>query len=118
MYLVKDEEEVTKGTTVVQPDVCVICDSAKIQEKGCIGAPYLIIEIISPSTAKKDLNDKFDVYEEFGVKEYWVVFPGEKAINIYSLSDGQYELFKSYEKDDILQSPLFNQLKFKVDEVF
>jgi len=56
--------------TVVQPDICVICDPKKLDEKGCIGAPDLIVEVQSPSTAKKDLNEKFSLYEESGVREY------------------------------------------------
>ena len=118
VYLVQEGEAIEKSTTVVQPDICVICDAHKIQDKGCIGAPDLVVEILSPSTAKKDLNDKFNVYEEFGVKEYWVVFPGQNAINIYSLIDGKFELHRTFRQDEILQSPLFEKLSFKVVEVF
>ncbi len=118
VYFVRCGEETSNGTTVLQPDICIICDKSKIHEKGCVGAPDLVVEIISPSTAKKDLDDKYKVYEEFGVKEYWVVFPGEKAINIYSLIEGKYELFKSLSHDEELQSPLFEHLKFRVEDVF
>ncbi len=59
--------------TVVQPDISVICDLAKLDDRGCIGAPDLIVEILSPATAKKDMNDKFFLYQEAGVKEYWIV---------------------------------------------
>jgi Uma2 family endonuclease len=118
VYLIQKGEPVEKATTVLQPDICVVCDPAKIKKPGCIGAPDLVVEIISPSTAKKDMNDKFNVYEEFGVKEYWVVFPGEKAINIFTLNEGKYKLFKSYSHDDELQSPLFKHLKFMVKEIF
>lgn len=70
---------------VVQPDLCVICDPAKIQERGCFGAPDWIIEILSPHTAKKDLNDKYDLYEESGVLEYWIVDPIHRAVEVFSL---------------------------------
>ncbi len=77
--------------TVVQPDLCVVCDPAKIDERGCIGAPDWIIEILSISTSAKDLNQKFDVYEEAGVKEYWVVHPQEQTIFVYLLDEnGKY----------------------------
>lgn len=71
--------------TIVQPDISVICDSSKIIEKGCLGAPDLIIEILSPSTSKKDLNEKFQLYEKHGVKEYWIVDPGNKYIRVFQL---------------------------------
>jgi Uma2 family endonuclease len=118
VYLIKEGDDLERATTVLQPDVCIVCDPKKIEKRGCIGAPDLVVEIISPSTAKKDMNDKFNIYEEFGVKEYWVVFPGEKAINIYTLVEDKYELFKSYSQDEELQSPLFEHLKFRLEEIF
>jgi Uma2 family endonuclease len=78
--------------TVVQPDICVICDPAKLDEKGCVGAPDLIVEVQSPSTAKHDLNDKFKLYEEAGVKEYWVIFPGDRSLMVFLLQkNGQFD---------------------------
>jgi len=71
--------------SIVQPDISVICDPDKIIEKGCLGAPDLIIEILSPSTAKKDMHEKFHLYEKHGVKEYWIVDPGNKYIRIFHL---------------------------------
>ena len=77
----KSDQEIT---TVVQPDLCVICDPSKIDDRGCIGAPDWIIEILSPHTSSKDLTEKFDVYEEAGVKEYWVVHPQEQTLLVYT----------------------------------
>ena len=73
--------------TVVQPDICVICDSSKVDQRGCLGAPDWIIEILSKYTSAKDLNIKFDVYEASGVKEYWVVHPSEQTLLIYTLDE-------------------------------
>lgn len=73
--------------TVVQPDVCVVCDPTKIDEKGCIGAPDWIIEILSPGNTRKEMDNKFDVYEESGVKEYWLVEPNDEVIFIYLLDE-------------------------------
>lgn len=67
-------------STVVQPDVCVICDPAKIEHRGCLGAPDLVIEVTSPGTATRDWKDKFDLYEESGVGEYWIVSPTDQLI--------------------------------------
>jgi len=84
--------------TVVQPDICVVCDESKLEERGCLGAPDLIVEILSPSTRKYDLNDKFNIYEASGVKEYWVVSPDSKDVNVFILQpDGRYDEGTLYE---------------------
>ena len=83
---------------VVQPDICVICDSSKLDEKGCIGAPDLVVEVISPSTGKKDMNEKFFLYEYSGVREYWVVFPLDSAVTVFLLqANGKYDDGTTYE---------------------
>jgi len=82
--------------TVVQPDLCVVCDPTKIDKKGCLGAPDWIIEILSPGNATHDTKAKFDLYEENGVGEYWIVFPGEQNIAVYVLEDGRYQLQGEY----------------------
>jgi len=84
--------------TVVQPDICVICDLSKIDDLGCCGAPDMIVEVLSPSTAKKDMYDKFILYQEHGVKEYWVVHPKDKALTVFLLQeDGKYDAGTLYE---------------------
>ena len=86
-YIDQDTDDIV---TVVQPDLSVICNPIKLIDTGCYGAPDLIIEILSPSTSKKDLNEKFQLYEKYGVKEYWVVDPGNKFIQIFHLqSEGK-----------------------------
>jgi Uma2 family endonuclease len=76
--------------TVVQPDICVICDLEKLDDAGCIGAPDLIIEILSKGNNKKELKNKYEVYEESGVKEYWIIHPEEQTLIINKLVDGKY----------------------------
>lgn len=73
--------------TVVQPDICVICDRSKIDEKGCLGAPDIVVEILSPGNNKKELQNKYEVYEENGVQEYWIVSPQDKTFLKYTLDD-------------------------------
>ncbi len=85
-----------QSTTVVQPDFCVVCDPAKLNEAGCLGAPDWIIEILSPKTAAYDTREKFSLYEEAGVPEYWIVFPGEKTVAAYVLENGRYESRGTY----------------------
>src|ERR1039458_6641605 len=65
----------SKDDTVLQPDICVICDLSKIQKKGCIGAPDIVVEILSPGNTTKEMKLKYKAYEDAGVKEYWVVSP-------------------------------------------
>lgn len=78
-------------TNVVQPDISIICDPGKLDSKGSLGAPDLIIEIISPSTTAKDKKEKFFLYEQAGVKEYWLVYPDNKIIEVFTLDDsGRY----------------------------
>jgi Uma2 family endonuclease len=73
--------------TVVQPDILVVCDPAKIDKKGVRGVPDFIIEILSPSTAKLDFNEKFRLYERSGVREYWIVDPANHCIHSYRMEN-------------------------------
>jgi Uma2 family endonuclease len=106
--------------TVVQPDLCIVCDRAKIDERGCVGAPDWIIEVLSPRTAGKDLNEKFELYEEAGVKEYWVVHPQEQTVLVYTLDTmGKYQgLLKPYTRRDKIQPLTFPALVVDLGEVF
>lgn len=106
-------------TTVVQPDICVICDLEKLDDRGCLGAPDLIIEVLSPSTMKKDYYEKFDLYEENGVKEYWLVNPEGRSLQIFCLENGQYQEFDTLEdKEEIITSKLFPELSIPMTSVF
>ena len=105
-------------TTVVQPDLCVICDRNKIDERGCIGAPDLIIEILSPGNSKKEMDIKYDLYEENGVREYWIVNPTVQTISIFVLQNDRYIGIKPLIIDSKLQSPTFPDLKFAVKKIF
>jgi Uma2 family endonuclease len=78
--------------TVVQPDISVFCEKSKLTERGARGAPDLVVEILSPSTSKKDQNDKFRIYEKHGVREYWIVDPAAWSLWVYRLgSDGRFD---------------------------
>ena len=103
---------------VVQPDIVVICDPTKIREQGCFGAPDWIIEILSPHTTKKDLQDKFDLYEESGVGEYWIVEPKNETVEVFVLEDNKYHRVRAYVKDDIVPSNTILGLKIDLTEVF
>lgn len=106
--------------SVVQPDLCVICDKSKIDAKGCLGAPDWIIEILSRGNSKKDMQLKYALYQESGVKEYWLVYPGEQAVHQFVLDDaaGQYQLLNMYGNDDIAIPQLFPDCQIDLREVF
>jgi Uma2 family endonuclease len=88
--------------TYVEPDMVVVCDSSKLDAKGCNGAPDLIIEVLSPSTARQDRVVKFRKYLEAGVREYWVVNPEEKTVQVHVLDNGRY-VTKTYDETDEVQ---------------
>jgi Uma2 family endonuclease len=90
VFLPEPGESEDETSTVVQPDISVICDEAKLSEKGCIGPPELVIEIVSPSGASRDQIKKRRLYEKKGVAEYWIVHPSDKLLWKYVLSGGSY----------------------------
>ncbi len=107
--------------TIVQPDICVICDHSKLDDKGCNGAPDWIIEILSPATSKKDLTDKYDIYQHAGVQEYWVVHPHEGTITPFQLdAAGQYQLLRNtpFAKGEKIRVGVFSGFEVALDEVF
>lgn len=114
----KESSNDNQITTVVQPDLCVICDKNKLDEKGCIGAPNLIIEILSSGNSKKEMDIKYDLYEENGVQEYWIVNPTEKVVSIFVLQNDRYIGLKPLIMDSSLHSPTFPELKFAVKNIF
>ncbi|NEV63371.1 Uma2 family endonuclease [Thiorhodococcus minor] len=76
--------------TVVQPDISLVCDPSKLDDKGCRGAPDWLIEVLSPATAGHDQVRKLLLYERHGVKEYWLVHPVDRVVTMYRLEDGAY----------------------------
>jgi Uma2 family endonuclease len=86
--LPKADEADSQIDTVVQPDIVVVCDENKLDDKGCRGAPDWIIEVLSPSTAFMDMSTKLALYQQHGVKEYWLIHPSEYWVMIYTLNAG------------------------------
>jgi Uma2 family endonuclease len=113
----KNTEQADQIFTVVQPDICVICDESKLDEKGCLGAPDLIVEILSPGNSRKEMGNKFELYEECGVKEYWLVEPSESVVFVYVLNEsGKYIGLQP--AVDQLQSSIFPGLHIDLTQVF
>lgn len=118
VYLIHPGENWKDTKNIVQPDLCIICDSEKIHRRGCMGAPDLAVEILSKGTAAKDLGPKRDLYEEYGVKELWIVHPIEGTIALHILENGKYRILPIFAKGQTLQSPTFRDLKIDLNEVF
>lgn len=115
----KNKKKDNEITTVVQPDICVICDETKIDARGCLGAPDLIIEILSPGNTEKEVKLKFELYEEARVKEYWVVYPSEENVAVFVLNEnGKYEGAKIYAGKDGIKSASVEGLIIKLNEIF
>ncbi len=109
-----------KIDTVVQPDLCVVCDPAKLDSRGCLGAPDWIIEILSPATSRKDFTEKFDVYQHAGVREYWIIHPFEQTLLVYLRNDaGVFEgRQRPYLRGDMVPSSVFPGWEVDLDLVF
>ncbi len=105
--------------TVVQPDLCVICNSDMLDKQGCNGAPDWIIEILSKGNSKRDMQIKYRLYQESGVQEYWLVYPEQQAIHQFVLDEkGLYQLKNMYAEDDKATPSLFPDLAIDLAEVF
>lgn len=105
--------------TVVQPDLFILCDKSKLDRRGCIGAPDLVIEIISPSSVKRDRQLKLELYERHGVKEYWIVYPYTESIDVLRLDEnGKYSKPQVYACDDTLEVPLLGGLQLELTKLF
>ncbi len=86
----RDGEQPEVVDTLVEPDISVVCDPSKLDDIGCKGAPDLVIEILSPSTTRLDKFTKFNLYQRAGVREYWIVDPGDKSVQVFVLEEGHY----------------------------
>ncbi|MFI5139256.1 MAG: Uma2 family endonuclease [Sphingobacteriales bacterium] len=105
--------------TVVQPDICVVCDLSKLDDRGCIGAPDIVVEILSPGNNKKELHNKYEVYQEAGVKEYWVIHPSERTFLKYTLDkEGLFQPSKLLIGGDILTSTVLPGFTMDLSEIF
>ena len=117
--LPESDESDELSNTVVQPDISVVCDRNKVNEAGCKGAPDLIVEILSPSTAGKDQKIKLIKYEQSGVREYWIVDPINRTVYVYLLGEnGVYERPAVYVETDSPEVKIFPGLVIDLESVF
>ena len=106
--------------TVLQPDLYVVCDLSKLDDRGCQGAPDLVIEIVSPKNSKRDVKDKFDIYQQHGVREYWIVNPNDEFVTVFVLDEkGKFRFVGMYGGDDKIPVNIFDgDLQIDLTEVF
>lgn len=109
-----------EGTTVVQPDIIFISSGRAdiIGEKYIEGAPDLVVEIISPGTSERDRQAKYQIYEEAGVQEYWLLDPESRTIEVFTLREGIYELSGKWGPGEVARSVLLAGFEVEVDEIF
>lgn len=103
--------------TVLQPDIVYVSDVSKVGDR-IYGAPELVVEVVSPSSLKRDLTDKMKLYEKHGVREYWLVFPLEKTILVFTLTKEGYKLFSSATEKGKIKSEVLEGFELDVEEVF
>lgn len=104
--------------TVFEPDISVVCDKNKLDERGCKGAPDMIVEILSPSTAKHDLFYKMRRYGLAGVKEYWVVSPKEQTVQVFLLENGALIPHDVHTREDIARVNVLDGCFIELQRVF
>jgi Uma2 family endonuclease len=108
-----------KYTTVVQPDLSVFCDPEKLDQRGAQGAPDLVVEILSPGNSRRDMKDKFEVYEMAGVREYWIFHPIDSFVLTYLLNEeGKFVGLPAVHSPDTLISHIFPELSFSLGDIF
>lgn len=111
----KDDKDIT---TVLQPDICVMCDLSKKDNRGCVGAPDIVVEILSPGNNAKEIINKYELYEQAGVKEYWVIAPQYQTVVVNTLTDGKYHPSRQMASGDVLTSSVLSGFSLDLSELF
>ena len=104
--------------TTVQPDLAVICDPGKIDERGCHGAPDMIVEILSPSTGYRDETEKLTLYENYGVREYWIVNPYRKTVQVFLHNGKDYDKPVYYKGDELIAGVVLGGFSISPKDIF
>ena len=102
----------------MQPDVCVICDESKKDTRGCIGAADIVVEVLSPGNNKKELQNKYEVYEEAGVLEYWIIYPAEQTLTKCVLVENRFQPSRPYTVGDEITTPILPGFVLSLDDLF
>ncbi|OAA94111.1 Uma2 family endonuclease [Clostridium coskatii] len=111
VILKNDDEDTIHSKNIIQPDISVICDKNKLNDKGCVGSPDMIVEVISPFNPSNDYVRKLNLYEQFKVREYWIINPMEQNILVYTLTDNGYNAPKLYSFNDKVKVNIYDNLE-------
>lgn len=114
----QDGDSLKEVDTVVQPDLSVICDKSKIDQRGCKGAPDLVIEILSPSTQRHDQLVKLNLYQQAGVREYWIVDPENRTVRVMVQDDGILRIHEIYDREDLAKVHVLDGCFIELSKVF
>ena len=104
--------------TVVEPDISVVCDKNKLDKRGCKGAPDMVVEILSPSTLRHDRLVKLGLYQKAGVREYWIIDPEYKSVQIFLQTGGSLHLCEEYGQNDVAKVNVLNGCFIELSKVF
>jgi Uma2 family endonuclease len=116
---VRNRKKDNEVTTVVQPDICIVCDETKIESRGVCGAPDLVVEVLSPGNSNKEVRIKFEIYEEAGVKEYWIIYPEEESVAVFLLNEkGKFDGATLYASRDSIESKAVPGFTVDLFEIF
>ncbi|QQK75262.1 Uma2 family endonuclease [Salicibibacter cibarius] len=114
-----ENEDEKDSKDVFEPDITVVCDSAKLDDDGCKGSPDLVMEITSPSTARKDKIEKFNKYEQAGVHEFWIIEPQDKVVSVFTLDEKQrFGRPGVYSENDKVKVSIFADMVIDLNMVF
>jgi Uma2 family endonuclease len=118
VVLIKQNEKEKDSKNVVQPDITIVCDKEKLDDRGCKGSPDMVIEVVSPSTASQDYVKKLNLYEQHEIKEYWIVNPKNSSIFVYKLDvNKQYSEVKVYNIKDRVEVGIFDNLSIDLSSI-
>lgn len=114
----KDGDTPEDVDTVVEPDIVVVCDHAKLDDRGCKGAPDMVVEILSPSTQRHDRLVKLSLYQRAGVREYWIVSPDDQTVQVLTLSNGLLLPHEVYSRKDVAKVNALDGCFIELSKVF
>ena len=114
----KDGDTPEDVDTVVEPDITIVCDPSKLDDRGCKGAPDMVVEILSPSTQRHDQLVKLGLYQRAGVREYWIVNPEDRTVQVMLLENGLYRVVDVGTAQDVVKVNSLEGCCLELEKVF
>ena len=114
----KDGDTPEDVNTVVEPDITIVCDHSKLDDRGCKGAPDMVVEVLSPSTQRHDRLVKRGLYQRAGVREYWIVDPDSSTVQVFLQRDGSLQLHEVYDRQGVAKVNVLDGCFIELSKVF